>query len=161
MNAIKFLKSQHREVEALFKKIEATKDRPATYKDRRALVTEISNKLILHTKIEETILYPKAKKVDDDMTLEAYEEHDCVKSVIKKLAKTRTNDETFMAKVTVLKELVEHHVEEEEETYFPELEKAWSKEQLEELGEQLQMAFEKLEGKVGSRVPQLTLIRAS
>jgi hemerythrin superfamily protein len=154
MNAIDFLKLQHREVETLFKKIEATP------KERKALVAEVSQKLLHHSKIEEDILYPAGKKVDPDLTLEAYEEHDCVKSIIKKLSKTKANDETFMAKVTVLKELVEHHVKEEEKIYFPELEQKWSSKQLESMGEQLETEFSKLEKRKNSG-PSLKLLRAS
>ena len=158
MNAVDFLKSQHREVEELFTRIEKTRGKSGVGRDRRELVNELSQKLMAHTKIEEMILYPEGKSVDEDLTLEAYEEHECVKSVIKKLARTRASDETFMAKVTVLKELVEHHVEEEEKEYFPKLKTELGEERLEQLGEDLETAFEKLSSR---KSPKLTLMKAS
>ena len=78
------------------------------------------------------------------MTLEAYEEHDIVKSLIAKIGATDPSDETFMAKCTVLKEVVEHHVEEEEEEFFPKLRKELGKERLMELAEELKAAFDEL-----------------
>lgn len=145
MNAIELLKSQHREVEALFKQIEGAGDKAHAAKKR--IFSEIGAKLITHATIEEKIFYPEGKDVDEDMTLEAYEEHALVRSLIKKISNTEPADESFMAKVTVLKEMVEHHVEEEEKEYFPECQKAFGKEKLETLGEELESAAEELEGK--------------
>jgi hypothetical protein len=140
MNAIKFLEQQHREVEALFAKIEKT----SASKDRKDIFNEIALRMEIHAKLEEKLFYPEGREVDKDMTLEAYEEHDVVKALIRKCAKTRPNAEEFMARVTVLKEVIEHHVKEEEETYFPECEKAFGAEKLEELGEEMVTAFERL-----------------
>ncbi len=152
MNAINFLESQHREVEALFEQIEATKDKSGAGAERKSLLAEINEKLTYHAKIEEKLLYPAGRPVDEDMTLEAYEEHDIVKSLLRKLSRTRTNDEAFMARITVLKEIVEHHVEEEEEAYFPKLQKELGEEKLEKLGDKLELAFERLQGGRGHSV---------
>lgn len=119
MTASELLKKQHREVKALFKKIEGTDD-PKT---RRSLMSEISDKLAHHTEIEETIYYPAVKAIDTkkatDMVLEAYEEHHVVKLVLEELPDVDPSADTFEAKMTVLKELIEHHVKEEEEELFP------------------------------------------
>lgn len=159
MNAVDFLESQHREVEKLFEQIEKTKDSGAG-RERKALFNEIAKKLTDHTKIEEKIFYPAGKKVDSEMTLEAFEEHDLVKNVIKKLVKTRANDEAFMVRIAVLKELVEHHVKEEEHHYFPECKRKLGEERLEALGEELEDAFAKLEKRAPKR-PKLQLAKAS
>lgn len=153
MNAIEFLKSQHREVEALFEKIEEAGD--GSPKERKAIFEEIALRLEGHARIEEKIFYPEGREVDEDVTLEAYEEHGVVRDLIKKISKTRPNDETFMAKVTVLKEMVEHHVEEEENEYFPECQKEFGDEKLEELGQELEAAFEKyLNGGTKKKAPR-------
>lgn len=145
MNAIEFLKRQHREVESLFKRIESLGDKAG--REKKQIFDEIYEKLDTHARIEEKIFYPEGREADEDMTLEAYEEHDIVRTLLKKIAKTLPSDETFMAKVTVLKEVVQHHVEEEEEEYFPECEKELGEERLAEIGEELEAATEKAESK--------------
>lgn len=143
MDAINYLEKQHREVEKLFAGIEKTSTRAK--KERKALLDEITDKLKIHTKLEEQIFYPRGRKVDKDLTLEARVEHDVVEDVLKMLAKTEPSDETFMAKITVLKELVEHHVKEEEDEYFPECRKSLGKDTMEELGEEIEALNERLE----------------
>jgi hemerythrin superfamily protein len=143
INAVDFLKSQHREVEEIFKAIEEAGDR--AIKKKESLFEQLAEKLTLHAKIEESIFYPAAQDADKDLVLEAAEEHANVKSMIRKLHRIEASDETFMAKITVLKELVRHHVEEEEEELFPKCEKALGEEALLELGSQLQVKFERLE----------------
>lgn len=147
MDAINYLKSQHREVESLFEQIEKGKGRK-----KKALFLELARKLEHHARIEEKIFYPQGKKVDEDITLEAYEEHDVVRSLIRKIKKTTPRDETFMAKITVLKEMVEHHVEEEEEEYFPKCEKQFGEVKLEKLGQELETAFDRLEARAGAQM---------
>lgn len=142
MKATDFLEQQHREVEDLFEQFENTDEA----KKKKAIFQQIAEKLTIHAKLEEKFLYPVGRAVDEDVTLESYEEHDLVKALIRKIQKTRVNDEFYDARVTVLKEIVEHHVEEEEEEYFPKLEKELSEEQLEELGEKLEAGFERLMG---------------
>ncbi|RYZ90166.1 MAG: hemerythrin domain-containing protein [Proteobacteria bacterium] len=148
-DAIKLLKNQHREVEALFEELEKTSDR--SFKKRETLFEEIARKLTHHAKIEEKIFYPEGKEVDEDLTLEAYEEHDVMKHLISKIRRTDSKDETYMAKITVLKEVVEHHVKEEENEYFPKCKKDWSSEELDELGEEMQKLYDRLEAKLDSK----------
>jgi hemerythrin superfamily protein len=142
-DAISFLTAQHREVDALFAEIEGAGDRAVKTKEK--LFAKIAEKLTLHTKIEESIFYPAAKAADDDLVLEALEEHDNVKAMLRKLKKTEGGDETFDAKITVLKELVKHHVKEEEQELFPKCREALGEDALQELGEELQAKFEHLQ----------------
>ncbi len=88
---------------------------------------------------------PEGEEVDEETTFKSYEEHDLVRALIRKIRNTSSSDESFKAKVTILKEVVEHHVEEEEGEYFPECKRAFGEERLEELGQKLEMANEKLE----------------
>jgi hemerythrin-like domain-containing protein len=146
MKATQLLKSQHREVEALFSKVlKAEKSR-----DRTELANEIAEKLKVHTTIEEEIFYPAYResshtKKGEELTLEAYEEHHVVKLVLAELPDVDPEQENFEAKMTVLKELIGHHVEEEEQEMFPDAEKKLGKERLEDLGTQMEDRAAELE----------------
>lgn len=113
------LEKQHREVEKLFGEALGTEDA----RTRRTAMNHIVDKLSLHTKLEETIFYPAVQSIDTeeakDMVLEAYEEHHVVKMILKELPKVDPKADNFKAKMTVLKEMVEHHVDEEEKEMFP------------------------------------------
>ncbi len=148
-NAIDLLESQHREVEALFKQLEETSDR--AYKAREHLFEEIAQKLTHHAKIEEKLFYPEGQAADKDLTLEAYEEHEVMKHLISRIRRTETRDETFMAKCTVLKEVVEHHVKEEESDYFPKCKKTMSADELDELGLQMKTLYDRLQSQSSTR----------
>lgn len=143
MKATTMLKQQHREVEKLFAK--AKKADAAD--ERRALLDQIAEKLRGHMMIEEQIFYPAVaeqvptKKVRE-MVPEAYEEHHVVELVLAELPEVDPEDERFEAKVTVLSELVDHHVEEEEKEMFPAAEKHLDADALAELAEQMQAAME-------------------
>jgi hemerythrin-like domain-containing protein len=136
MKATDLLKKQHKEVKALFKKVEKTENA----RERRQLMEQISQQLEVHTQIEEEIFYPAVResgKKAEEMIDEAYEEHHVVKLVLKELPEVDPEDERFEAKMTVLSELIEHHVEEEEGEMFKTAEKALGKERLNELGDQM------------------------
>lgn len=145
MKATDLLKKQHRQVERLF--TAALKGEPA--KQSKA-VGQIITQLTAHAEIEESIFYPAFKgdvgtKKGEELTLEAYEEHNVIKFILGELPTVDPGDETFEAKVTVLKEIVAHHVEEEEGEMFPAAEKKLGAEKLEELGAQMQAAMEEHE----------------
>jgi hemerythrin superfamily protein len=142
VGAIELLKNQHREVGALFKKFDDTGSKAT--KTREKIFLELASMLEAHTSIEEEFLYPKAKSVDADLTLEAFEEHTIVKDLIKKTRSMDPSDETYFAKVTVLKELVHHHVQEEEKIFFPELKQAFDKDMMLDLGTKMKDKFEDL-----------------
>src|SRR5207253_6126819 len=142
MKATDLLKKQHKEVKALFKKIENTEGA----RERRRLMNEISIALEGHTAIEEEMFYPAVRGLEtqkaEEMVLEAFEEHHVVKLVLAELPQVDPADERFEAKMTVLSELVEHHADEEEEEMFPMCEKKLGRARLEELGQQMQRMVE-------------------
>jgi len=150
MDPTKLLKKQHREVEALFKRIGKTEEAS----ERRRLMDEISAKLTMHTKLEEEIFYPAVREVPtkkaEEMVLEAYEEHHVVKLVLAELPRVDPEDERFEAKMTVLKEMVEHHVAEEEDEMFKLADKI-DEDELEALGERLTEEAERAEASVRSK----------
>jgi hemerythrin superfamily protein len=142
MNAIDLLKSQHREVEALFAKLDKAKDADA----KDDLFTQIADKLAVHATIEEHHFYPAVKaKRTEDILLEALEEHLGIKRVIADLLDTDPSDESFDAKCTVLKEQVEHHVEEEETDLFPKVQKLLSKDELDAIAQEMSAEQAELE----------------
>ena len=132
-NAIALLKEDHRAVEKLFKEFEEAKGEGRKQKLARRICLELS----IHTKIEEEIFYPACEgKIDEDLLKEAFVEHDAAKLLIAEIeAGNGQGDDFFDAKVKVLSEEIEHHVEEEEKELFPEVRKADI--DLEALGEQL------------------------
>ena len=141
MNAIKFLKKQHREVEALFKQLEKAK----SARPRRKAFEQIADTLAVHATIEEKHFYPSVnRRTTEEILLEAVEEHLGVKRVIADLLDLEANDPTFEAKAKVLKDLVEHHVEEEEETLFPKVSKLIENDELEAIGEQMAETMKEL-----------------
>ena len=134
MNAIELLKSQHREVEDLFEKFEDAERSAA----KRAIAEEIFDKLTVHAAIEERHFYPAIKaKQTEDLLLEALEEHLAAKRVIADLLDLEPSDVTFEPKVKVLKEQIEHHVEEEEEELFPKVEKLMSEDELSAIAQEM------------------------
>ena len=134
-DAIALLKADHRAVEELFEKFEK-----ATASERkRKLAEEICLELSVHAEIEEEIFYPACEgKVDEDLLKESYVEHDGAKVLIAEIMNGGPSDEFYDAKVKVLQEEIEHHVEEEEkrlEGLFAQARKADL--DLDELGRQL------------------------
>ena len=110
-DAIALLRGDHRKVAGLFKKFEKARD-PA----KRALAREICLELSVHTFIEETLFYPAvASKVEDDLMDESHVEHDTAKMLIADILAGKPSDPFFSAKVTVLSEVIKHHVKEEEQ----------------------------------------------
>ena len=130
MNAIELLEQQHREVEKLFGKIEK-----AESGEKEELFDQIADSLAVHAAIEEQHFYPATKDArTEELLHEAVEEHLSVKRVIADLLEMDPDDPQFDAKITVLKEQVEHHVEEEESELFPKVKKIHSRDELEDLG---------------------------
>jgi hemerythrin superfamily protein len=146
MKATDLLKKQHKEVKALFKKIEKTQNGRA----RRQLLDEIVSALEGHTIIEEEMFYPAVRGLEtqkaEAMVLEAFEEHHVVKLVLAELPTVNPDDERFEAKMTVLSELVLHHADEEEKDMFR-LAQKLGKDELESLGEQMEQRFEAVRGR--------------
>ena len=110
-DAIALLKADHRAVEELFAKFEKASGDGR----KQTLAEEICLQLSVHAQIEEEIFYPACEgKVDEDLLKESYVEHDGAKVLIAEIMNGGPSDEYYDAKVTVLQEEIEHHVEEEE-----------------------------------------------
>ena len=143
MNAFTLLKADHKKVAGILEKIDSTTERGV--KTREDLFTQLKSELDLHAHIEETILYPVLEKADEthDITLEAFEEHRLVKQLLGELESMDKGDEQWTARFTVLKENIEHHVEEEEGEMFKKARKVLSEEEAEDLGARLEAAKSK------------------
>ncbi|MBD0369556.1 MAG: hemerythrin domain-containing protein [Pyrinomonadaceae bacterium] len=143
MNAFELLKKDHKKVSDLFKQLEETTERAV--KTREELFGKLKEELDIHARIEETIFYPAIKEAEEthEITLEAIEEHNVVKQLLSELDSLPVSDETWTAKLTVLKENVEHHVEEEEGEMFKGARDVLSAEQVEELGARMEAAKQK------------------
>ena len=135
MDAFSLLKADHENVAALFERLEGARGN-----QKLQIFNQIRTELELHAHIEEKVFYPALEKPAEtkDLTLEAYEEHKQVKTLLRELGRSRSPNEEWEAKAKVLKENVEHHVEEEENELFPKAEQALGEEKIEELGERLQ-----------------------
>ena len=141
-DAIALLKADHREVEELFEKFEKA-SRDGT---KRKLAEQICMELTIHAQIEEEIFYPACEgKIEEDLIKEAYVEHDGAKVLIAEIEAGGPDDEYYDAKVKVLSEQIEHHVEEEEkrmEGMFSQARKAGL--DMDALGDQLRARKEEL-----------------
>jgi hemerythrin superfamily protein len=140
MNAFALLKADHKKVAGILEKLDSTTERGV--KTREELFSQLKTELDVHARIEETIFYPAIEEAKEtrDITLEAFEEHRLVKQLLSELDKMSKDQEEWTAKFTVLKENVEHHVEDEEGEMFPKARKVLSEEQVEELGTRLEEA---------------------
>jgi iron-sulfur cluster repair protein YtfE (RIC family) len=140
MDAFELLKTDHEKVAGILKKIEGTTER--AIKTREELFTQLKTELDVHAEIEETIFYPVLEKAKEsrDISLKAFEEHRIVKQLLSELEAEAKDDETWTAKFTVLKENVEHHVEEEEGELFKKARKVLSEEEIDELGARMEKA---------------------
>jgi hemerythrin superfamily protein len=140
MDAIELLEEQHREVDDLFEEIEE-----AEASEKREIFDEIADQLAIHATIEEKHFYPACRDAKtEDILREALEEHLSVKRLIADLMAMDPGDEQFDAKVTALKEQVQHHVEEERKDLFPKARKLLDKEMLEALAQEMTATQENL-----------------
>ena len=143
MDAFTLLKNDHKKVAALFEQIEPTTERAV--KTREEAFGKLKEELDVHAHIEEKILYPVLKKEAEtrDITFEGIEEHHVVKMLLAELAGMAVDSEEWTAKVKVLQENVEHHVEEEETTMFKLGREVLTKEEIEDLGTRLEAEKDK------------------
>jgi len=132
MNATKLLEHDHDEVRGLFSRMDASKD-PAK---RHEIFDELHRALDAHARIEEEQFYPMVEKLPDmcALVVEARKEHDLFKNVLRDVAALKVTDPNFAPKLKVLRETVEHHVDEEETNMFPKVEKLCDKATLDNLG---------------------------
>ena len=150
-SALDVIKSDHKEVEGLFEQA-LSDETPAA--ERRRATAKIVDALTLHARMEETLFYPELRaaggREERDSVLEANEEHGMVKDMIAKIKRSVGRDETMKAKLTVLKEMVMHHVKEEEGTLFDEARRVLGDERLDALGARM-VRFKERGGAGGSR----------
>ena len=148
MDAVALLKADHRQVEQWFGQFEKARD------DQRKLelATNICNALKVHTTIEEEIFYPAFLEAaqDEDIHHEAIVEHDGAKKLIAEIEASGPDDDFYDAKVSVLSEMIKHHVKEEEQPggMFAEARKSGM--DLAALGQQLAARKAELEGDMGA-----------
>ncbi|MFL6206675.1 MAG: hemerythrin domain-containing protein [Acidimicrobiales bacterium] len=141
MDAITLLKNDHKTVEALFKRFERAGD--GAHAEKREVVDKIIEELAIHAAVEEQLFYPVTRATvpeTEDIALESLEEHHIVKWVLSELDGMDPSDERFDAKVTVLMENVRHHVEEEEDDYFPKVRDELGRNALNDLGDAMEAA---------------------
>jgi hypothetical protein len=139
MKATDLLKKQHKEVRDLFKRISSARNDDA----KSELFEELAANLVAHDAIEREIFYPACEEAMgmNDLLGEALVEHGQVEFALY-IADQAQGEDDFEAKCTVLEEIVEHHVEDEEKEFFPKVERALGKGRLEELAEEMEPRFE-------------------
>ncbi|ATH82220.1 hemerythrin [Ectopseudomonas mendocina] len=141
MNAIELLKKDHETVKELLSRLEETTERAV--QTRKKLISKIEQELKIHTALEEQIFYPAFRqagsKEDAVLAIEAKEEHRAVEAlVLPDIKQTSPSTLEFAGRVKVLKELLEHHIEEEENDMFPQARKLLGKRELEDLGQAME-----------------------
>ncbi len=144
MDALQLLKEDHEKVKRMLEELDATTERAE--KTRTETFERLKRDLTIHETIEEEILYPALKEFakTKDITLEAFEEHHVVDLIVAELGATPVTDETWGAKLTVMKENLEHHIEEEEDDMFKKARQVMDHNELVELGDQMGARKKKL-----------------
>jgi predicted DNA-binding protein len=138
MDAIALLKADHDKVKRLLNELESTTERGV--KTRSELFATIKGELTLHEIVEEEIFYPelKAHPKAQDVVLEGYEEHHVVDLLMGELEALDVSDETWGAKAAVMKENIEHHIEEEEGEMFRKARQVFDARELDDLGQRME-----------------------
>ena len=149
MDAITLLKSDHDKVKKLLNELESTTERGV--KTRMELFATIKGELTVHEVIEEEIFYPelKAHPKAKDVVLEGFEEHHVVDLLMGELESLDVTDENWGAKATVMKENIEHHIEEEEGEMFKIARRVFDPEELDDLGERMAARKESAQRELG------------
>jgi len=150
MNAFELLKADHRKVSELFDLLEA-----ANGKRKLDVFKRIKGELELHAHVEEKIFYPAIEKPEEthDLTLEAFEEHKVIKTLLGELARAKSADDKWQAKAKVLRENVEHHVKEEENELFDKADDVLSNEEVEDLGKRMEAEKARKQGRSVPKQP--------
>lgn len=137
MDALTLLRKDHERVKDMLHKLDDTTERAEV--TRTEGLEKLKQELTVHEAIEEEILYPALIEFakTKDITLEAFEEHHVVDVIMAELEQTPVEDKTWAAKLTVMKENLEHHIEEEEDDMFKKARQVMDEADLEELGERM------------------------
>jgi hemerythrin-like domain-containing protein len=143
-DAIVLLKDDHKEIRGTFDAFEKAGENAEKRKGQ--LVDKMIELLTVHTYIENEVMYPRVRALLPDLeddVLESYEEHHVADVLVMELANMKPSDERFDAKTTVLIENVRHHIEEEEQEWFPKVRDGLGRNQLQEIGAEMQQARKK------------------
>jgi len=137
VDALKLLQAQHEDVKTMFERYDSLVEDEAPADERQQLAKNICAALTIHAQIEEEVFYPAAREAldEEDLLDEALVEHDSAKRLIAEIEAMKADDPMFDAKVKVLGEYIDHHVQEEEHEMFPKARK--SEMDLQALGEQM------------------------
>jgi hemerythrin superfamily protein len=137
-DAIVLLRDDHKQIKRLFREFEQAGERAT--KTKGSIVAKIIEALTVHTYLENEVMYPEVRKLmpelEDDV-LESYEEHHVADVLCVELSMLSPDHERFEAKTTVLIENVEHHIEEEEQDWFPKVREGLGRKQLQRIGHQM------------------------
>ena len=152
MDAISLLKADHDKMKKLLNELETTTERGI--KTRTELFATIKGELMVHETIEEEIFYPalKGHPKAKDIVLEGYEEHHVVDLLMGELEELDVDDENWGAKAKVMKENVEHHMEEEEGDMFKKARQVFDRAELEDLGERMERRKRAAQKEIGAPV---------
>ena len=137
-DAITLLKEDHKVIRRLFTQFEKAGDDAEATKGK--LAKQILEELTAHTYIENEVMYPETRKLLPDLeddVLESYEEHHVADILCAEISMMSPSDERFDAKMTVLMENVRHHIEEEEDEWFPEVREGLGRKKLQEIGDRM------------------------
>jgi len=141
LNALDLIKDDHKRLKEMFKRAMEANDAAA----RAELLDEIRAELVAHERMEEDIFYPALRAATEkanDIVLEGYEEHHVIDVILDEMFTVPEEAEQWGAKLKVLHENLEHHIEEEEGEMFKRARKSMSDEALEELGRKMRQARE-------------------
>ena len=144
MDAMSLLKEDHQKVKKMLAELESTTERGV--KTREELFTRLKQELVVHEAIEEEIFYPALKEhpKTKEIALEGYEEHHVVDTVMAEIEGVAYDDEKWGAKFKVMKENLEHHIEEEEGEMFKQAKQVFDEDELDQLGESMMARQEEL-----------------
>ena len=142
-DAIVLLKDEHKKIKKAFRDFEKAGEN--AHAARGKAVDRIIELLTAHTYIENEVMYPRVREllpeVEDDV-LESYEEHHVADVLVVELSTMKPTDERFQAKTTVLIENVEHHIDEEEQEWFPKVREGLGRKKLQAIGAEMEQARE-------------------
>lgn len=142
MNILDIIKEDHEKTLDAFEKLEKTTTHSSSTRDE--IWTSLEDDLLAHMDGEEAVFYPKLEQDIEDKILEAIEEHNLVRMAMEDLDDTPQDDKRWLAKLKVIKENVEHHIEEEEDDIFKAARKAFGNKDLEDMGKRFKEAKEKI-----------------
>ena len=134
-DAIVLLKDEHKLIKKAFRDFEKAGEK--AYAEKGKVVKRIIELLTVHTYIENEVMYPRVRELLPEVeadVLESYEEHHVADVLVMELYAMKPQNERFTAKTTVLIENVEHHIDEEEDEWFPKVREGLGRKQLQELG---------------------------